>query len=173
MRQPYNLALADALAGEGVETFRFNFPYSEEGRRAPDRKEKLEACYWGVAKTVAAGAECLYLGGQSMGGRMASHIVADGFPATGLVMQSYPLHVPGKPEKVRDEHLTRIGVPMLFISGTRDHYARGDSLDRTVASLPNATLHRLEGADHSLIGGGRSREDVIREVVSTILGWMG
>ena len=173
MKQPYNVALADALAATGVETWRFNFPYSEAGRRAPDKQDKLEACYWGVAKTVATEAGRLYLGGQSMGGRIATHIVADGFPAAGLYLQSYPLHPPGKPERLRDAHLPRIGAPMLFISGSRDAFATGDLLERTVAGLPSATLHRLEGADHSLGGGGRTRDQIIELVVTTITSWMG
>jgi hypothetical protein len=173
MKTPYNVAIADALAAVGVETWRFNFPYSEAGRRAPDKQDKLESCYWGVAKTVEAEADRLYLGGQSMGGRMATHIVADGFPVEGLVLQSYPLHPPGKPEKLRDAHLPRIGVPMLFISGTKDGWATGDLLDRTVARLPTATLHRVEGAGHGLTSAGRSPADIMEEVVSTIIAWMG
>jgi uncharacterized protein len=172
MKQPYNVALADALAETSVETWRFNFPYSEAGRRAPDKQDKLEACYWGVAKTVAESSERLFLGGQSMGGRIATHIVAGGFPVAGLVLQSYPLHPPGKPERLRDAHLPRIGAPMLFISGTRDSFATGDLLERTIARLPTATLHRIEGADHSLGGGGRTRDDVIAEVVATISSWI-
>ena len=107
-----------------------------------------------------------------MGGRIASHIVADGFPAAGLAFQSYPLHPPGKPERMRDAHLRRIAAPMLFVSGTRDSFASGDLLDRTVASLPNATLHRIQGADHGLKVKGRSQQDVVAEVVTTIAGWI-
>src|SRR5207249_12263869 len=98
--------------------------------------------------------------------RIASHIVAGGFPAAGLAFQSYPLHPPGKPERLRDAHLHRIAVPMLFVSGTRDPFASGDLLDRTVASLPSATLHRIEGADHGMKVKGRPPSDVIAEVVA-------
>ena len=172
MNHPHVVGVAEGLAAEGIETFRFNFPYREEGRRAPDKQEKLEACYWGVAKEVAANADRLYVGGGSMGGRIASHIVADGFPATGLVFQSYPLHPPGKTERLRNEHLSRIGVPMLFISGTRDAFASGDLLDQTVKELPTATIHRLEGADHGLKVKGRTQKDVLAEVVAVIAGWI-
>jgi predicted alpha/beta-hydrolase family hydrolase len=168
MDSPLPRGIASGLAAVGVEVIRFNFPYREAGRKAPDKQDRLEACYWAVAKEAAAAAEPLYLGGGSMGGRIASHIVADGFPAAGLVLQSYPLHPPGKPERLRDAHLRRVGVPMLFISGTRDAFASGDLLEQTIASLPTATLHRIEGGDHSLNVKGRSPQDVLAEVVGAV-----
>lgn len=173
MNHPHVTGAAEGLATLGIETYRFNFPYSDAGRKAPDKQEKLEACYWGVAKTVAESADRLFLGGGSMGGRIASHIVADGFPAAGLAFQSYPLHPPGKPERLRTEHLARIAVPMLFISGTRDAFASGDLLDVTVKELPTATLHRIEGADHGLKVKGRTQQDVLDEVARTISEWIG
>jgi hypothetical protein len=172
MNHPRVTGVAEGLAAEGIETFRFNFPYSEAGRKAPDKQEKLEACYWGVAKTVAETSDPLFLGGGSMGGRIASHIVSDGFPAAGLVFQSYPLHPPGKPERLRVAHLARIAVPMLFISGTRDSFATGDLLESTVKDLSKATLHRIEGADHGLKVKGRTQQDVLAEVVATIVAWI-
>lgn len=172
MNHPHTRRLAGGLAAQGIEVFRFNFPYREEGRRAPDRQDRLEACYWGVAKEVATDADRLFLGGGSMGGRIASHIVADGFPAVGLVFQSYPLHPPGKPERLRDAHLKRIAVPMLFVSGTRDAFATGELLSQTVAGLADATIHRIEGADHGLKVKGRSPEDVLAEVVATVSRWI-
>ena len=173
MNHPHLTIVAEGLSAEGIEVFRFNFPYTEAGRKAPDKQEKLEACYWGVAKTVAAAADRLFLGGGSMGGRIASHIVADGFPAAGLAFQSYPLHPPGKRERMRTEHLPRIAVPMLFIWGTRDSFATGDLLPQTVKDLPSATLHRIEGADHGLKVKGRTQQDVMGEVVSAISTWIG
>lgn len=173
MNHPQLAAFASGLAGRGIAVVRFNFPYREAGRRAPDRPDKLEACYWAVAKEAGETAERLFLGGGSMGGRIASHIVADGFPAAGLVFQSYPLHPPGKPERRRDEHLARIGVPMLFIWGTKDAFATGDLLPRTIETLPNATLHRIEGGDHGLKVRGRTPTDVVDEVVRVIADWIG
>ena len=172
MTHPTLAAIAEGLSAEGVAVVRFNFPYREAGRKAPDRQDKLEACYWAVAKEVAEGAEKLYLGGGSMGGRIATHIVADGFPAAGLVLQSYPLHPPGKPERMRDEHLTRIGVPMLYVWGTRDNFATEDLIRATMAKLPTATLHPIEGGDHGLKVRGRTMTDVHSEVVRTIAAWI-
>ena len=172
MNHPQLAGMAERLATNDIEVVRFNFPYKEAGRKAPDRQEKLEACYWAVAKEVSASAARLYLGGGSMGGRIASHIVSDGFPAAGLVFQSYPLHPPGKPERIRDAHLKRIAVPMLFLWGTRDPFATPELLERTIASLPAATLHRIDGGDHSLRVRGRSTADVLDEIVGVISRWI-
>jgi len=172
MNHPHLTGVATGLAARGIEVYRFNFPYREAGRRAPDKQDRLEACYWAVAKEVAPSADRLFLGGGSMGGRIASHIVSDGCPSAGLAFQSYPLHPPGKPERMRDAHLRRIAVPMLFVSGTRDSFASGDLLEQTVATLPTATLHRIEGADHGLKVKGRTPQDVNGEVVATIADWI-
>ncbi|HJR19103.1 MAG TPA: alpha/beta family hydrolase [Actinomycetota bacterium] len=172
MNHPTLVALAEGLAATGVTVVRFNFPYTEAGKKAPDRQEKLEACYWAVAKEVAEGTDRLYLGGGSMGGRIATHIVADGFPAAGLILQSYPLHPPGKPERMRDAHLERIGVPMLFLWGTKDPFGTADLMKATMAKLPTATLHPIEGGDHSLKVRGRTMADVYTEIVHTIAAWI-
>jgi predicted alpha/beta-hydrolase family hydrolase len=172
MDTPNVVGLAEGLADRGVEVVRFNFLYREQGRKAPDRGEKLEACYLAVAGTVAGNADRLYLGGGSMGGRIASQIVAAGFGAAGLAFQSYPLHPPGKPERLRDAHLYGISVPMLFVSGTKDEFASGDLLDGIIAKLPSATLHRIEGANHGLRVKGRAPADVLAEVVDTIDAWI-
>jgi predicted alpha/beta-hydrolase family hydrolase/ubiquinone/menaquinone biosynthesis C-methylase UbiE len=173
MNHPQLVAFGDGLAACGIEVIRFNFPYREAGRKAPDPQEKLEACYWAVAKEVSTTADRLYLGGGSMGGRIASQITADGFPAAGLIFQSYPLHPPGKPERLRDAHLKRIAVPMLFVWGTKDPFARPDLLEATLATLPNATLHRIEGGDHGLKVSGRKPAEVVDEVVRVISDWIG
>ncbi len=172
MDHPQLVAFGQGLAGNGIEVIRFNFPYREAGRKAPDPQEKLEACYWAVAKEVSSSTERLYLGGGSMGGRIASHITADGFPAAGLVLQSYPLHPPGKPERIRDAHLKRIAAPMLFVWGTKDPFAKPKLLEATLAELPTATLHRVEGGDHGMNVTGRSKEEVIEEVVGVIAAWI-
>jgi predicted alpha/beta-hydrolase family hydrolase len=103
-----------------------------------------------------------------MGGRIASHVVADGFPAAALVFLAYPLHPPGKPEKIRDTHLRRINIPMLFLQGTRDPFATPDLLHETVQSLPLAQLVEVENGDHSFKVLGRSTKDVTAELVEAI-----
>ena len=160
--------VAEALATRGVATLRFNFPYTEAERRRPDPQPKLEACYRAVAGAVAKEFERPYLGGKSMGGRIASNIVADGFAASGLVFLGYPLHPPGRPERIRDEHLRRIEIPMLFLQGTRDPFATPELLHQTVAGLPTAELVEIAQGDHSFKVKGRSSADVTAELVEAI-----
>ena len=151
---------------------RFNFPYTEAGRRAPDPQPRLGACWQAVAEVVAKDAPKPFLGGKSLGGRIASHVVADGFPAGGLVFLGYPLHPPGKPERIRDAHLFRIEAPMLFLQGTRDPFAMPELLHSTVKTLPSASLFEIEGGDHSFKVKGRSAQDVTAELVEAIAGFM-
>lgn len=172
LHTPALVRFAEALAVQGIGVVRFNFPYTEAGRKVPDKQKTLEDCYRAVAGEVAKRAERLFLGGRSMGGRIASHIVADGFPAAGLVFLSYPLHPPGQPERLRDAHLAKITMPMLFIQGSRDAFARPDLLSATTARLKTATLHIVEGADHGLTVRGRRAEDVIGELVDTTVSWV-
>ncbi len=163
---------AEAVAERGIGTVRFNFPYAEAKRKGPDPQKTLEACYRAVAEAVAPRAGRLLLGGRSMGGRIASHIVAEGFPAAGLVFLSYPLHPPAQPDRLRDKHLGKITVPMLFIQGSRDAFARPDLLQKTLRTLKTATLHVVEGADHSLRVRGRGAEDVVAEIVAVAIDWI-
>lgn len=160
--------IAEALALRGVAVLRFNFPYMEAGRRAPDPQSRLEVCYRAVAEAIAKEFERPFLGGKSMGGRIASHIVAEGFPAAGLVFLGYPLHPPGKPERIRDAHLRRIEVPMLFLQGARDPFATPELLHTTIASLPTATLIDIEGGDHSFKVKGRTTADVTADLIAAI-----
>lgn len=107
-----------------------------------------------------------------MGGRIASHIVASGVDASGLVFLSYPLHPPGQPQRLRTRHLPKITVPMLFIQGSRDSFARPDLLEDTLKKLPRATLHEIEGADHGLKVKSRAPEDVTQEIADVVAGWI-
>ena len=172
MTTPQLTSYADQIAARGLGAVRFNFAYSEAKKKAPDRTDKLEACYLAVATDVAARAKRVFIGGRSMGGRIGSHIVAQGFPAAGLVFLAYPLHPPGKPERIRDEHLKTISVPMLFLQGSRDPFARADLLDQTIASLPTATLHRVQDGDHSHKVPGRPVADVVKELVDATFDWI-
>lgn len=164
--------LGDALAAAGVGVVRFNFPYAEARRRAPDRQATLETCYRAVAESVRPLASTLFLGGRSMGGRIASHLVESGYRCRGLVFLSYPLHPPGQPQRLRDRHLYAIRVPMLFIQGTRDAFARPELLSEVLGKLPSATLHAVDKADHGLKVPGRSADEVREDVVAAIAGWV-
>lgn len=160
MEHPFLQGFAEALAHEGVATLRFNFPYREAGRRFPDRPP-LSISTWREVMAVAAGlgdGGPVWAGGKSFGGRMASMAVGEGMPARGLVYLGYPLHAPGKPEKLRDEHLYGIKVPMLFLQGTRDTFATPELLEAVVEKIgPTATLQWSDGGDHSFAVKGLKR----------------
>lgn len=173
MHTPGLAAFADALTEQGIGVVRFNFPYAEARRRAPDPQPRLEACYRAVAAEAARRADRVILGGRSMGGRIASHVVASGFPAAGLVFLSYPLHPPGKPTQLRTAHLPEITAPMLFIQGSRDAFARSDLLTTTLQALPRATWHIVDGANHSLAVRGRPSAEITRELVTVTTAWIG
>jgi len=179
-REALVAAVRTGLAARGYPGCSFNFPYREQGRRLPDRAPVLEACVRDVAAALAATADVpagLVLGGKSMGGRIASQAVAHGLVACrGLLFLGYPLHPPGKPERLRTAHLTAVPVPMLFLSGTRDALARRDLLEDAVAALgARATLHLVPDGDHSLAvpkRTGRTRPDVLAEIVQVAANWL-
>jgi predicted alpha/beta-hydrolase family hydrolase len=152
----FMVRFATALAARGIDTVTFNFVYSEQGRRLPDRNDKLESCYRKVIDAVRGGkfhqdAGKLAIGGKSMGGRIASQVAAaspDGI--AGLVFLGYPLHPPGRPDKLRSKHLPDIRAPMLFVQGSRDAFGTPDELGPIMRELTApADLCVVEGGDHS------------------------
>ena len=166
--QPSLVAIDEAVTAiGGIVVERMNFPYTEAGRKAPDRPpvllEAVRAGAAALAKKAKAKPDQLFLGGRSMGGRICSMAVADGLPAKGLVLVSYPLHPPGKPEKLRDEHLYGLTLPMLFLQGTRDPFATPELLEAVVARIgPSASLEWREGGGHTfdVAGTKRSADEV-------------
>jgi predicted alpha/beta-hydrolase family hydrolase len=161
MRNPMLDGFAAGVAAAGVACLRFNFLYSEAGRRSPDREPLLrEAWHEAFDRGREIGGPA-WAGGKSMGGRIASMMVADGeLDAAGLVLVGFPLHPPGKPDRLRDQHLDGIGVPMLWLQGTADPFGRWDLLEGVVGRLGDrALLHRVEGGDHSFRVRGRPRDD--------------
>jgi predicted alpha/beta-hydrolase family hydrolase len=178
-RAPFLVRFAEALAATGRRIVLYNFPYTEARRKVPDAPSVLEATVTAVAAHArqSLGARVVVLGGKSMGGRIASQAVAQGTPADALVFLGYPLHPPGRPETLRDRHLPAVAPPMLFLQGTRDTFARWDLIEAVVGRLePRATLHRVEGGDHSfavLKRSGRTTAEVERELVETTAAWLG
>lgn len=180
MHNPFLSHVHESLAEAGWLTVKFNFPYKEAGRKAPDRAPLLEATYRAVLESVRMGPEGLppgplYLGGKSMGGRIASHLVAQGEAAAGLVFLGYPLHPPRQPDKLRVAHLPEITRPLLFIQGTRDALCDLDLLREVLKTLKApTTLHAIQDGDHSfnvLKRTGRAQQDVWREIVQAVLEW--
>jgi uncharacterized protein len=159
----FMVAFAGGLAERGIDVLTFNFLYMEHKRRAPDRTEKLEACYRAV---IAAAREhfrrhAVFIGGKSMGGRIATHLAAatdaDALGVAGVVLLGYPLHPPGKPDQLRAAHLSRIGVPMLIVQGERDPFGTPQELRPILDALPApVTLHVIENGDHSLAPSRRA-----------------
>jgi hypothetical protein len=160
MEDPLLAGFAEGLTAEGVSCLRFNFPYREVGKKAPDPEPVLRAAWEAAFARGTEMGDPVWAGGKSMGGRIASMVVADGLRAAGLVFVGYPLHPPGKPERIRDAHLPSIRVPMLFLQGTRDSFARPDLLEKTIHRLgERATLHPVEGGDHSFRIRGALKDD--------------
>ena len=153
MRHAFMERLAGALAGRRVATFRFQFPYTEAGRKRPDREPVLRSTVGAAVGTARGRAEGLplFVGGKSMGGRMTSRAAAmDGLPdVQGLVFFGFPLHPPGKPSTDRADHLADVRIPMLFLQGDRDAFAELELLTPVVETLGHrATLRLISGADH-------------------------
>jgi predicted alpha/beta-hydrolase family hydrolase len=162
MDHPFLVGFCRAMGEAGVATLRFNFAYTERGRRSPDPEQVLRETWLAAFEDAIgrAGKRPVLAGGKSLGGRVASMCVADGMPAAGLVFLGYPLHPPGKTDRLRAEHLGRIGVPMLFLQGTRDPFAKPDLLAGVLAGLGDrATLVSIEGGDHSFRVRGRKADD--------------
>jgi len=172
---------ARALAARGIDTLTFNFLYTEQRRRVPDAKEKLEACYRGVIdharRHPSFAGNRLAIGGKSMGGRIASQVAAAGMAdLAGLVFLGYPLHPPGKPEQLRDKHLPAITAPMFFIQGARDAFGTPDELRPILAKLKAfTTLYVVENGDHSLKvpkSAGTAQAEVHKAAQAEIERWL-
>jgi predicted alpha/beta-hydrolase family hydrolase len=172
---------ATELAERGITAATFDFPYIAAGRSVPDRAPVLEAA-WRAAIAAARsrlGTLPLFIGGKSMGGRIASQVASQDGPAqpprglAGLVFFGYPLHPPGKPNQRRDAHLPAIEAPMLFIQGSRDPFGTGDEIRGLLPSLRRATLHEIAGGDHSfkVPGGKAAQEPAFLDVVDTAAAW--
>jgi predicted alpha/beta-hydrolase family hydrolase len=185
---PHMLDLDAILSGIGLSAHRFNFPYREQGGKFPDRMPVLVESYRREAEKILTADKpaLLILAGHSMGARAASMLAAEGFPCRGLILFSYPLHPPGKPEKIRREHLDQIKAPVLSLSGTRDVFCAKKLMEETVRSIAEKakeakpmrgawTHHWLEGADHGLQvlkSSGRNRADVLSEAANACRLWL-
>ena len=177
MDAPGMRALDHALRARGFDVVRFDFPYRRKGSSRPDPMPVLKATIEEVIVRTREERrpERLIIGGRSMGGRVASMLAAEGYDCDGLLLLAYPLHPAGQPEKLRDAHLSKIGVPVLCFNGTRDALCRRDLMERTVAGLPSWTMHWLEGADHSfhvLKSSGRADADVLEEIGEASRRWV-
>ena len=180
MNHPFMTAIANELAASQVASFRFQFPYMEQRRRAPDRPPVLTATVRAAVQTASKAAPDLplFAGGKSLGGRMTSLAASEERldNVQGLVFFGFPLHPPNQPGTKRAEHLAEVKLPMLFLQGTRDALADLKLLRPILAKLGNrATLHVIEGADHSfhvLKSSGKTDKDVLKELAQSASDWM-
>ena len=179
---PFMRLFASGIAERGVDVLTFNFVYMEQRRGAPDPKAKLEACYQAVISEALQHKKLkgnrLAIGGKSMGGRIASQVAAlpeSANEIAALVFLGYPLHPPGRPDKLRDAHLPDIKAPMLFVQGSRDTFGTPDELRAVFKKHElSPTLHVVEGGDHSLkvpksLG---PQEQVYTTTMDTIVSWL-
>ena len=164
---PALVAIDRTLSGE-VDVVRADFPYRREGRKAPDRPAKAIACIREEAALLAerAGVDptAVALGGRSFGGRMCSMAVAEGLPAAALVLIAYPLHPPGKADRLRVEHFPDIAVPCLFVSGTRDPFGTPDEFAAHTGAIAGPVTHVwIEGGRHDLRGSDAEVAGAVRD----------
>jgi predicted alpha/beta-hydrolase family hydrolase len=176
---------AKGLAARGLDVMTFNFVYMEQGRSVPDQKPKLEACFRAVIEAALKHKKLknnrLVVGGKSMGGRIASQVVAaeekQAFidDVAGLVFLGYPLHPPGQSTKLRVEHLEHVRKPMLFVQGTRDALGTPEEIDPHIKNLrPVAKIYPIEGGDHSFKAPkkfGSPQEQIYENAMNEIDRW--
>lgn len=180
MDHAFMAAMASGLAQRGVAALRFQFPFMEQGTKRPDSPKVAHAAIRAAVQEAAKRLPGvpLFAGGKSFGGRMASQAQAQQpLPGVrGLVFVGFPLHAAGKPSVERAAHLADVELPMLFLQGTRDTLAEVDLIRATTNKLGRlATLHIVEGADHSfhvLVRSGRDDDQVREELLATMAGWM-
>ncbi|HEY6046523.1 MAG TPA: alpha/beta fold hydrolase [Pyrinomonadaceae bacterium] len=171
--------VANGLAERGLDVVTFNFLYTEQGRKIPDPKPRLEGCYRAVIDSVRKHRSLkknrLVIGGKSMGGRIASQVAAlNGEHIAGLVFLGYPLHPPGRPDKLRAEHFKDITAPLLFVQGSRDAFGTPDEISAATKQMKlRATFYVVEGGDHSfkVPKSVAPQEEVYEQVMDEIVEW--
>lgn len=177
LTHPHLVALQETLPADGYAVVTYNFPYRDARRRFPDRRPTLDATARAVHDWTAATLTPAWLvaGGRSMGGRIASHVVAGDARVRGLCFLGFPLHPAGAPAVARAEHLPALDLPMLFVQGQHDALAEPALLRSVLAQLPRATFHEIAAADHSLVvprRSGRTAADVTTEMLAAVRAWL-
>jgi predicted alpha/beta-hydrolase family hydrolase len=173
---PFMLAVADGLASRGIAVVTFDFPYMRERRHMPDKAPVLEQAFReAIVNARRWNAEApLFIGGKSMGGRMATHLAAQGMDELrGTVALGYPLHPPGKPDQLRVAHLPSIATPLLIVQGERDTFGTPAELEPVLKTITAPVqLHVVAGGDHSLTVRGKGKAEAFEDVLDVVAGWM-
>ncbi len=169
---PFMVATAKGLAARRISVVTFDFPYMRDRRHVPDKAPVLERAFRDVIDAARdwSGEKRVFIGGKSMGGRMATHLGAQGLEdLRGIVALGYPLHPPGRPDKPRTEHLPSIRVPVLIVQGERDTFGTPDELRPVIATMnADTTLHVVPSGDHSLTVRGRQKDAVFEGVLDVV-----
>jgi predicted alpha/beta-hydrolase family hydrolase len=175
-QHPFMTAVATGFAARGIDVVTFDFPYMRARKKVPDRAPVLEQAFSQVIEAARSwsDASAFFIGGKSMGGRMATHLGAAGLASlAGIIVFGYPLHPPGKPDQLRVAHLPAIAAPVLIVQGERDTFGTPAELRRAIDPMTAPVeLHIVRGGDHSLAVSGRRREDVLGEVLDVAEAWM-
>jgi predicted alpha/beta-hydrolase family hydrolase len=173
---PFMVSIARGLAARGIFIVTFDFPYMRERRKVPDRAPILESAFRDVIATAKETAPelPLFVGGKSMGGRMATHLGAQALDGLrGIVVFGYPLHPPGRPDQPRTAHLPSIVAPVLIVQGERDTFGTPDELRPVLKTMTSAvTLHVVDGGDHSLTVRGPRGKRVLDDVGHVVSAWV-
>ncbi len=172
-KSPFMVRVGSGLASRGISTATFDFPYMTAKRSMPDKPPVLERTWRdAIAEAEKTFATLpLFIGGKSMGGRIATHVAAqDAGHLRGVVLLGYPLHPPGKPQQRRDAHLPSVNTPMLFVQGTRDAFGTAAEIAALLPSLRQATLHEVAGGDHSFKTSGK--KDTVEPIMDTVAEWI-
>jgi predicted alpha/beta-hydrolase family hydrolase len=179
-QHPFMVTIARGLAARGIDVATFDFPYMREKRRVPDKAPVLEAAFRETileARAAVGTGHRLFVGGKSMGGRIATHLAAHDLEGLhGVVALGYPLHPPGKPEQLRVAHLPAIRVPVLIVQGERDAFGAPAELRPVIEGMAAPVrLHVVAHGDHSLAvpkAAGMAQQDVYASVLDTIASWV-
>jgi len=161
------VAIDEAVSRTGVAVERVEFPGQAAGKRRTDPPavciRTVRAATEALADRLSVSTRRIGVGGRSFGGRMCSMAVAEGFDVAALALVSYPLHPPGRPERLRTEHFPELRLPCLFVSGRRDAFATPEELERETAAIPGPVTRTFVDGDHSL----RKSEVEVAEIVAT------
>jgi uncharacterized protein len=175
-QHPFMVSMARLLSAKGISVVTFDFPYMRERRKVPDRAPVLEEAFREVMAVAQRWAPRLplFIGGKSMGGRMATHLAAQRLDdLKGVVVLGYPLHPPGKPDQPRTAHLPSIAVPVLIVQGERDTFGTPDELRPVIKTMTTqVALHVVATGDHSLSVRSQKRDETLAEVADVVVGWV-